>query len=96
MLFGYLQEWFWPGESDLLPFGIALIVIGFLLGEKVSKGQQGTMAVSCVLVYLVLGLLRNMLYSFLIDFVLLFFTGIAVSLLGGMLLRDAVAYFRTR
>ena len=31
-----------------------------------------------------------------IDLCLMFFTGIAAALIGGMLLRDIVSYFRTR
>lgn len=96
MLFGYLQEWYWPGESDLLPLGIVFILLGLLLGGKIAKEKQGTMVVFCVLLFLVFSLLQNVLRSYFMEIILLFFTGAAVSLLGGMILRDIIDYFRTR
>jgi predicted MFS family arabinose efflux permease len=96
MLFGYLQTWYCPGESRLLPLGILLILLGMLLGGKIAKEKQGTMIVGSVLLFLVLSLLQNMFKSAPIGTVLLYFTGAAVSLLGGMLLRDILAFFRTR
>ena len=54
------------------------------------------MVVSGVLIFLVGSVVQNMLRSMMIDLCLMFFTGIAVALIGGMLLRDIVSYFRTR
>lgn len=96
MIVSYLQEWFVPGESDLFPIGIVLLVIGLLLGKRVPQETQGTLVVSSVLIFLVGSVVQNMLKSSMIGICLLFFTGIAVALLGGMILRDIIEYFRTR
>lgn len=96
MLVSYLQEWFVPGESDLFPIAVILVVIGLLLGKRVPQEMQGTMVVSSVLIFLVGTVVQNMLKSMTIDLLLLFFTGIAAALIGGMLLRDIIEYFRTR
>lgn len=96
MIVSYLQEWFVPGESDLFPIAVVLLVIGFLLGKRVPQETQGTMVVSGVLIFLVGSVVQNMLRSMMIDLCLMFFTGIAVALIGGMLLRDIVSYFRKR
>ena len=96
MIVSYLQEWFVPGESDLFPIAVVLLVIGFLLGKRVPQETQGTMVVSSVLIFLVGSVAQNMLGSMMIDLCLMFFTGIAAALIGGMLLRDIVSYFRTR
>ena len=43
MIVSYLQEWFVPGESDLFPIAVVLLVIGFLLGYFLSEGlAEGT------------------------------------------------------
>lgn len=96
MIVSYLQEWFVPGESDLFPIAVVLLVTGFLLGKRVPQEMQGTMVVSSVLIFLVGSVVQNMLGSMMIDLCLMFFTGIAAALIGGMLLRDIVLFFRTR
>lgn len=75
MLVSYLQEWFVPGESDLFPIAVVLVVIGLLLGKRVPQEMQGTMVVSSVLIFLVGTVVQNMLKSMTIDLLLLFFYG---------------------
>ena len=59
MIVSYLQEWFVPGESDLFPIAVVLLVIGFLLGKRVPQETQGTMVVSGVLIFLVGSVVQN-------------------------------------
>lgn len=72
-------------DSDLLIFGLILIVVGFLLSEFAIKKLNTKFVLSAVLViiYVISSFWSNAFSSYLVSFISLFVGGAAISLFFG-------------
>ncbi len=93
-----LQEWFMPGESDLLFVGLAIIVVSFCLPWRGSKRGNGAFLAICFGIYAVCEVIisGNFCYNWSVAFAALFVGGFALSVLIGRGLRWLIRLIRKR
>lgn len=88
-----LQEWFLPGESDLLGIGLVLILISALIPWEKAKHRGNWFLLGCALIYCLSEVFMAFLgANYSVAFLALFVGGAALSLaLGGVLRKGVLA-----
>ncbi len=82
-----LREWFVWGESDLLPYGLLMIVMSYFLASRCQPKTQLKMAAVCLVIFLLSAILIEVVASWGWQYLFLFAGGFAFCLLVGTMVR---------